>query len=199
MTYAQLKQLAAFYLHRSDLEDYWDAFTSLAREKISKGARLIVMEKNLQFDFIDTVEPLPKDFIAFKSVRLEGVHGSEPLPVYTKQQLDRLVNRSGGGTPIGFTINGGNIEIGPFTSDQTVQTTYYARPAVLVSNEDTNAVLDAWPSLYLQALIETASQAVQDTETQAVAFREFNNAIGEANESDRIAAMSGEAPQMQGD
>lgn len=201
MNYGELKAFTAFMLHRTDLDPFMDTFTEMAREKISKGAKLLVMETNLEIDLsVSSLADLPLDFIAFKSVRLND---GTPLPVYSKIQLDRLTATRRGasiGAPVapgvGFTINGGQIEVAP-PPNTVIQTTYYARPAVLVADEDTNEVLTNWPSIYIQALIATAGQATQDTETQKIAEDLFDLAIGEANTSDKLAAMSGDAPQIQ--
>ena len=193
MNYGQLKSFVSFMLHRTDLDPFMDTFTEMAREKISKGAKLIVMETNLEIDLSSSAfSDLPLDFIAFKSVRLND---GTPLPVYTKQQLDRLT-QGGGGSSVGFAINGGQIEVAP-APGTTIQTTYYARPAILVDDLDENEVLSNWPSIYIQAMIATAGQAMQDEELRQVSESLYQQALGEANDSDKLAGMSGEAPQMQ--
>jgi hypothetical protein len=194
MNYAALKNLVAFYVHRTDLDSLMDDFKDLATEKIMIRAQLIALEVRASITFSSALEPLPTDWWAFKSVRAHVRGGVRPIAPYTKGQLDELTFGSTGSDPIGYAIDGG-IEIAPFVAGQVIDFTYYRQPT-LVADEDENAVLTKHPSLYLQAMMSAAHQVLQDTESMRVSDGEFDIALEGALNYDKFAAMSGGAPQM---
>ena len=198
MNYGELKSITAFYLHRTDLDQYMNQFAEQAAERISAGAKLLIMETELSITFDENPKALPADFASFKSVRAQVARGPIPLSVYTKQQLESLSFGSTGGNPIGYALIGNSIEIQPFVVGQVVNVTYFARPGTLVDDGDTNLVLSKWPDLYIQAMVMAAAQSTQDTETEQNTLSKFRTAIAAANDHDKFAAMSGDAPQMQG-
>ena len=80
MNFKEIKDLVTFYLHRTDLEALMPQFFELARERISKDARLIAMEVDLHIDFIGSPVALPVDFLEFRSVRA-NVYPSKMAPL----------------------------------------------------------------------------------------------------------------------
>lgn len=194
MNYGQIKALVEFYSHRPDLAEYMDSFFELARERISKDARLIAMEKIVTLEI--TAPPtvaLPADYLEAISVSTPATGGNARLPYYTRKGLDIQQRRSTGA--IGYTIEGGLFDA-PGASSLIVN--YFARPAVLVELDDTNQVLTDWPSLYLQAALLYVSDAVQDTETEMVAQQNYQRELDAANESDLIGRSSGGGLKMVG-
>lgn len=198
MNFGEIKDLVTFYLHRQDLDPLMPQFFELARERISKDARLIAMETDLPFDFIGSPIALPGDFLAFRSVRANVTGGIRPLKVATKQHVDGLQRLSRGTSPTKYALSGGFLEIAPGQNNGSVNATYYARPADLINPEDTNTVLDDWPSLYLYAVLIYANSSIQDTESEQVSQNQYELELDKANESDTIARYSGDSPTMTG-
>ncbi len=197
MDFKEIKDLVTFYLHRTDLESVMPQFFELARERISKDARLIAMEVDLHIDFIGSPVALPVDFLEFRSVRANVTGGIRALKVATKNHLDTVQDISGR-SPSFYAISGGNLEIAPGQNNGDIDLTYYARPAELVNDVDTNSVLDDWPSLYLYSVLTYANNSIQDTETEQVAQRQYQLELEAANESDDNARYSGDSPTMTG-
>ncbi len=199
MNYGDIKALVKFWVHRTDLDSVMDQFFELSRERISKEARLLVMETDLHIDFTGDPEPLPADFVAFRSVRANVTGGIRPLQVATKQQLDIRGNQNrGSGGPTVYALNNNKLEVQPGADGSSIDATYYARPKVLVNDNDTNPVLENWPSLYLYAAQIYIHNSLQDTESEQVAQANFQTELDAANESDDDARYSGDSPTMTG-
>ncbi len=195
MNYQSLKSIVAFYLHRTDLDQYMDTYQELAAQEIAARCELIVLEKRTTLTFTEATHDLPADFAKMKSVSIEQARGPVPMNGYTRQQLERLFSGENH-EPGGYTLDGGKIEISPFGGSGTVSITYYSIPALMTGNADQNAVLARWPDLYVQGMVAQAFQSVQDDSGLQVAQAKFNAAVDSANEHDRFAVMSGSAPQL---
>jgi len=197
MDLKEIRDLITFYLHRTDLDAVMPQFFELARERISKDARLIAMETDLHLDFTGSPIALPVDFLEFRSVRANVTGGIRALKVATKNHLDTVQDISGR-SPSFYAISGGNLEIAPGQNNGDIDLTYYARPAPLINDSDTNSVLDDWPSLYLYSVLTYANNSIQDTETEQVVQRQYELELERANESDDNARYSGDSPTMHG-
>lgn len=192
MNYGQIKNLAKFYIHRTDLDAYWDTFFGQARELISTSARLLVMEKREIVTPIDQVYTLPIDFLEMRSVLAPSSRGMAPL-----QYLDRAsFENYGRGTTSGYqyTIQGRDLMV---RRGGDIEISYFARPPELVDDSDTNDVLTNFPNLYLFSALIYGNLALQDIETQQIASEQFKAELSLANDSDEKARRSGDAPQMQ--
>ena len=197
MNYGEMKALVAFYLHRTDLDEYMPQFFELARERISKDARLIAMETTVHYDLIQPAQTLPADYAEMQSVISNQNGRRAPLRYYTKQALDALTSNNGG-TPIGYTIIGGEIEIRPQSGTLSIDLNYFARPETLTNDADINTVLTNWPSLYLYSVLMYAANSIQDTETELVSKNNYLEELNSANDSDELARYSGDAVTMLG-
>lgn len=197
MDFKEIKELVTFYMHRTDLEPVMPQFFELARERISKDARLIAMETDLHLDFTGSPIAVPVDFLEFRSVRANVTGGIRALKVATKNHLDTVQDISGR-QPSFYALSGGKLEIAPGQNNGSIDLTYYARPAELIDDSDTNSVLDDWPSLYLYAVLTYANNSVQDTETEQISQQQYELELSKANESDDNARYSGDSPTMQG-
>lgn len=197
MTYKQIKDLVIFWVHRSDLAPIIDQVFQLATERIGKDARLIVMEKALHIDFTATPEPLPADFLAFRSLRANVTGGQRPLKIATGNQLAIRRNTTGA-SPTHYSLSNNAVQVAPGQEGASVDATYYQQPTPLVNDADTNGVLTRWPSLYLYAAQIYIHNMAQDTESEQVAQGNYQTELDGANESDDNARYSGDTPTMTG-
>jgi len=197
MTYKEMKDLVVFWVHRTDLDTVIDQVFELASERIGKDARLIVMEKALHIDFTATPEPLPADFLAFRSLRANVAGGVRPLKVATGNQL-AIRNNTKGNSPTHYSMANNALQVGPGQDGASVDATYYQQPPPLVNDLDTNGVLTRWPSLYLYAAQIYIHNMAQDTESERVAQANWQIELDGANESDDNARYSGDTPTMTG-
>ena len=197
MDYAAIKALVTFYMHRDDLAPYMDSFFELGRQRISNDARLLCMEITTNYVMTTPYQDLPADFIEARNVVVNVNGARRPLRFYTKAALDALTSRSTT-TPLGYTINAGQIEVRPTAGDVDLDLTYYARPSVLVNDTDTNDVLTNFPSLYLYIVMMFASNSVHDTETEDVSATNYDTELARANDSEQSGRYSGDAPTIVG-
>jgi hypothetical protein len=196
MNWQQLQSLVTYWIKRPDIEAYYPQIQELAAERIGKDGRLLAMEVELPITFTSAFMDLPTDFASFKRVSANQAGRKYPLDVYTKQQLDLLTGGAAGGSPSGYAVYSDGIEIGPYSEEATIESTYYARPAFLVNSTDTNKVLTKWPSVYLYAMLTYAAQSLQDVQLENLYAEQYLTEIDQANQSDTFGQMSGNAPLM---
>lgn len=196
MNYGELKDLVTFWLKRSDVIPYYPAIQELALERIAKDGRLAVQETELAITFTDAFMSLPADFAAFKRVSGSKAGRRYPLNLYTKQQLDGLTGGSQGESPSGYALYSGGMEIGPFSADADVSTTYFARPPQLVTDADTSPFLTKHPTIYLYAMLTYAANSMQNLELEASYGAQYLDEMASSNDSDKFGQMSGNAPMM---
>ena len=197
MNYKEIKDLTIFWVHRSDLDGVIDQIFELVRERISKDARLIVMEFPLHIDFTADAQALPDDFLHFRSIRANVTGGQRPLKVATGNQL-AIRNNTRGNSPTHYSLSQNKIQVAPGQDGASVDATYYRRPTALVNDEDTNDILTNWPSLYLYAAQIYIHNLAQDTESEERAQGNYQVELEQANESDDNARYSGDTPTMTG-
>ena len=199
MNYGTLKGRVHFYLKRDDVSAIYPQIQELANTRIASEANLIAMEVDLELDF--TSQPtadLPADFSRFKEVLATCNGRTYDLPVYSRGKLANLTaGRNRGGCPNGYAIYSNMVEVAPWTEERKLQTTYYAVPAIMQADEDTNSILDRWPTLYLFAFLQYAANSLQDIDLQNVYDGEYQSELLAANQSDAFARMSGSAPRFQ--
>jgi hypothetical protein len=193
MNYGDLKSLVVWYIHRTDLDPYMNSYFSQANELISKNARLLSMETRLAISLdSENRATLPADFIEFRSVLQAVGGGKTPLTYYPRGRFEEM-KRAYTSQFYGYTVDAGEIEA---AKAGEIDSVYYARPALLTGDLETNAVLTAYPNLYVFGMLKYANMSIQDTETEASVERQFMAEIESANDSDEKARRSGDAPQI---
>lgn len=193
MNYGELKSLVAFYLHRDDLVLFMDGFADLAGERIGKMAELRVMEKAVTHTGSTGSEPLPADFQSMKQIAASGTRGLNPLQYVSKAQFD-LINRATSGFASHYTIDNKLILIAPAATDWNY--VYYQTPAQMIDDNDQNAVLTKYPSLYLFSMCAYGSNSIQDIDLEQVYLDRFTAELELANDNDRLSGLSDTAPEM---
>ncbi len=188
MNYLEIKNLVKFYAHRDDLDDILSSFFELAREKISKDCRLLVMEFSDLPIIVDGVAPLPIDFIEARLVVLNG----RELDYKTPSQMVSTK------MPNVYTIQGTNLVFKNAINGAALVLDYYAKPDNLVDDTDTNLILSNYPTLYLHSVLETLHNSIQDTENEVIAKQNYSSAFTSANKMDAKARFSGSTLIIQG-
>lgn len=196
MNYGQIKSLVEGFLQRaeSELAVTWDQLLPLADELIAKTLRLESMEKTWSTTITTAETALPADFIEFKNISAT-INGREcPLTKFPKGYLDALTSGEGG-DPVGYSVFSGVIEIGPRSADIPIAAVYYAKPAAMASDIDSNVISDNNGSVYLYALLYYASMSIQD-KSQADAWLSALEAEIELANTAARWSDAGDAPQM---
>lgn len=201
MNYGELKSLLSYYLHRTDMEDKIPGFVELARARLSKDCRFMGMQQYVEIEFTEDSSPLPVDFLEVKSITVPIARGGyRPLQFHSNDNFGRVSGAVVSGSPQFFTLRAGSLVISPFSGSVETPTivnmNYFERPEKLIADEDTNAVLENYPELYLHASLIYAHKAVQDHESEQVTHQQYGIELQSAKESE-IYGQSG-SPTMLG-
>lgn len=143
-TFANLKADLAAYANRSDLTAQIPLFVLLSEEEIfktnAKPLRVREMETTATVTITGNSGALPSDYLEAKYLRI----GTSKL--FYKPSEDWDANGSAGF----FTVIGTTLWVPNGTSGNATLV-YYAKPAALSADGDTNAVLDGYYSIFLFA------------------------------------------------
>jgi hypothetical protein len=185
-TFAELKAAVISYTVRTDaaFAAQLPTFAALAEDRMFIGAeaplpsdpvRLPAMETAADVDITDGTGALPSGYLSMRRIRWDG----EPktVPDYEAPSVfyaNRYTATSG--SPVSYTVEGGSIHVSPMITG-TLKATYYARPAALAVDGDTNTVLTAHPTLYLRAMLIEAYAFTRDFEMQAQEFAAYKAAV----------------------
>lgn len=163
--YADLKTGVANYLSRDDLASRVPEFIGLGEDRLYADLRVRFMETSADVVITSGVQTttLPSGFLQARSVYLtttpvQRVEYRAPIEFW------QIYAKLPAGTPYTFTIEGEDFVWGPAPdANYTATVLYYARPADLVDDADTNGLFPLAPGLLLYAsLIEAAPYLAND-------------------------------------
>jgi hypothetical protein len=180
MTYATLKTDIAAWMHRSDLTAVIPSFVAMAETEIFKVSRpaLRVREMETEADLTVTglVATIPSDYLEAKYIKQDNA-GQRTL--FYRPPEDWTQDHSGY-----FTVVGDEIRLPTgFTADLKI--VYYAKPAALSADGDTNSVLEAYYPAYLSAALKFAHIYAKDMEGAQVHASALSQFITDANAANR--------------
>ena len=189
MTRAELISTAIAWADgRTDLEARMDVFLQLVESEIMSGGvgreplRSREMEAVAVLTLTDGKAALPVDLEAIQRVSNAcGVMRYVPPAFEPDHYLSTNVY-TGPTYPADmarhtFTIEGSDI----IASEPEVTLHYLARPAALVADDDTHAVLERDPGIYLHGLLRQCYLYLVDTDAATMHAAEFATAITAAN------------------
>jgi hypothetical protein len=170
----------------------------LAEQRIFYGdgplapLRVLPMEVSDELTFTDGVATLPADFLDKRALYWTGTGGQtvslsyEPPSVFYPQAYCRR----GGPYPMAYTLEGNTVKVSPGLSGEATLL-YYARPAAMAADGDSNAILANWPGVYLfSCQMDLYRLLRNDGELQKV--RQFYaDALGAANRQALVARTLG--------
>jgi hypothetical protein len=200
MTYGDFKALLDRYLKRTDLRDLyndWFLFTSL---RIDKQLRLAEQE------LVDVSVPtarlvsLPSDFIEMRSLATSA-GGGVPLRFTTLRGIEIAANlqRFPTGVIRQYSIYDNNLELIPAPSGDSVAEltmVYYAKLQALTEDASTNAVLTAYPNLYLYGCMMEAAVFRMDQTANQNYTQMWRDLAKELNDRAQSARFSGSPLDM---
>lgn len=168
MDRASLFSLVLAETHRADLASELPNMLLLAEAKIARELRCQEMANRSTLDTSSGSAALPTDFLGLRSV----YDATGPL-----QQVGLMEYRTRRDERV-FAIS--NIEL--ICRQASVDIDYYARPEALLSNADTNTLLEAHPDLYVSLLSFYIQRRAQDLELAQTAIDSYNDARDTLNE-----------------
>lgn len=155
MTYSELKTAIESWTHRNDLTADVDLFIDLFEARASRSLRATEMEATETVTPLSEVHALPTGWIGFKNVQYNGAGYSVPLEFATSQKMATAGLTSG--TPIYYTINGGQVEFSPDATGAEIEWTYYEAVPPLSDTNTSNWLLAKYPDYYLMGCIQQAA------------------------------------------
>ena len=195
MTKQELEILIANYIHRDDLTSDIPGFIDLATQRIGRDLRSAENETILDpFTPLTQIADLPADFRNIKDI--SWITGAARIVL--KASSPRAMSRfqQTGNAPAFYRVIGKQIEITPFQS-KDFQLIYFNAPAALVNDLDTNAILEAYPSLYLYASLIEAYFFTQDAGGHTLATQTYTSEVDVENNRTK-SADAGDRPSIQG-
>jgi hypothetical protein len=104
---------------------------------------------------------LPGDFLEVRNIQ---VNTSPPqvLSYVTPAFMDTYSGRATAGTPVYYTLVGGEFQIAPYTTSLTIEISYYEQIQGLGSTFTTNWLSTSHPDYYLYGCILEALKFTQD-------------------------------------
>jgi hypothetical protein len=200
MTYGDFKALLDRYLKRTDLRDLYDDWFLFTSLRIDKQLRLAEQEVvNVSVPTARLVS-LPSDFIEMRSLATSA-GGGTPIRFTTLRGIEIAANlqRFPTGVIRQYSIYDNNLELIPAPSDDSVAEltmVYYAKLPGTLTDQGTNAVLTAYPNLYLYGcMMEAAVFRMDQTDNQNYT-QMWRDLAKELNDRAQSARFSGSPLDM---
>jgi len=185
-SYIQLKSDVVAYSKRTDLDSRMDTFVRFSEAVINKELRVSEMEVIAPISYTAAFNDLPTDYLEFRgfSVNKDGL--KSPVTFVTPDQIVGYQAADGyRNATIAAALHGGQIEIRPepdAITPLTGEISYYAKLPTLVSNP-TNDVLDAYPMLYLTAMLVQLYLFLQDKTEMDTWLAMYADQLQQANKT----------------
>ena len=195
LNYGEMKTAVANYLSRDTLTDRIPEFISYGEHRLYADLRVRFMETTVNVPIVSGVQTsaLQSDHLQARSIYITG---SPPrrLEFRTPLEFWSIYNGLPTAKPSVFTIEGEFYEWGPLpNANYTATVLYYARPAALADDADTNGLFTLAPNLLLYAsLIETAPFLGNDPRI-LVWSAMYDDLLEKIMRSDRRDRSSGDA------
>jgi hypothetical protein len=189
------------WLARSDLTSYTPTFVQLAEQRIYHGSddpeypadplRVREMETEIDYTITGAAVATPDGFLEAKRLYLNDNTDQSPLAMVSPEQLKTDYPLGATGRPQAFTVVGSEIQFGP-TPDTTysAKLLYYKKPDPLATTT-TNAILTAYPAVYLYAALLEAHPFMKDDGRIPLWARKYAAAVGGVMKSSKASRWSG--------
>lgn len=177
-TYAELKTAIADWTHRANLTSYLADFIKMGEEKLFSDLKVKEMEARTDYTPSSRYLSTPT---RLTNIRRIVAKSTPPVElVSTSPDGLRTVWDDGSGTPTHYTVLGSEIEFNR-TPNVDVEILHYAAPDALSDSNTTNAILTAYPNLYLAASMVEASFFIKDQSAMATWQGKYADGIAAAN------------------
>lgn len=163
-TYDELKAAIAAWSHRSDLTTYIPDFIAAAENRMFYDLRVKEMESRATYTPSSRFLSTPTRMTTIRRITAQTNPPVQLLSVSPDGLMEKYDDSSG--TPKFYTILGSEIQFNR-TPTCDVEIQYYAEPEALSDSNTTNAILTAYPQVYLAAsMIEAMLYTVNDAGVQ---------------------------------
>jgi hypothetical protein len=180
MTYATLKSDIAAWTHRANLTAVIPSFVAMAETDIFKTGMPVLRVRELETEAALTVTSLaatlPSDFLEARYIKQDD---SGERTLFYRPPEDWTQDHSGY-----FTIVGDEIRL-PTGFTVNLNLVYYAKPAALSADGDTNTILEDYYQAYLSASLKHASIYTKDQATAQIYENALSAFIAAANAANK--------------
>lgn len=194
-TYSDLKTSIASWLKRDDTASYVDDLIVLAEARIARDLRLRSQVTSTTLTASAGVQEiaLPAGWLEFENLTITG-NPDRVLNYVNIQHLDSKFPGNGyTGTPVVYSIEGGNLLLGPIPdAAYSLPTLYYKRLDPLPTTP-TNWLLTNHPGIYLFGALAEAGVFVFDDQRAALFESKYQSEVQKLQTSDDAGQFSGSA------
>lgn len=188
MNYAELRQAVIDETHRSDLTADVPKFIKRAEDLIARRLRAAEMIAHGTITDADRVNPgepvfaLPEDFLEARALWVPSDGGTRERWV-EQRSLSEIRRLPLTARVVWYAVSGDRIEFRGNPSDSlTIDIEYFARPAALEDDADTNALLNNHEELYLAGACFYLHRFTQDLELAQAHLDSFTDTVEGLNE-----------------
>ena len=193
-TYADLKTSVANYLARTDLTDQIPDFISLAERRILREVRIRQMLVSL--DLTATAGSnkiaLPANFLEARDLVVVG-NPTKPMNYLSPSALSRNSLSSVSGQPANYTILAEEFQLAPSPDfAYTLSLLYFAKPASLSDDNQSNILLVNLPDMLLYAaLLEAEPYLMNDARlaTWVSMYERASVSVEKSNETGQYSCV----------
>jgi hypothetical protein len=189
-SYDRLVSDIAAWLMRDDLTDIIPSFVSLAEHDLISRLRLRAMLVRATTTVGgDGYESLPSDYLQMYRLTLDDAE----IRFAPTARMAGYAEDWRGSAPMYFTVIGESLQFAPVgpTPGGVLEMTYYARPAALHSGQQTNAILQANPALYLYGSLMQSAPFLGDDQRIQTWGTLYNQAADLVQGADDAAEFAG--------
>lgn len=180
MTYATLKSDIAAWTHRADLTGVIPSFVAMAETDIYKTGKPVLRVREMETEATLTVTSLtatlPSDFLEARYIKQDD---SGERTLFYRPPEDWTQDHSGY-----FTIVGDEIRL-PTGFTANLNLVYYAKPAAMSADGDTNSVLESYYQAYLSASLKYAFTYTQNLNAAQLHENALSSFISAANAANK--------------
>lgn len=192
-TYAELKASVADWATKTGLDSQIVDCISWAHQEICRRIRAPLLYKRTPVTLDAETVSAPTDFLAARRFYLD----TSPRRVLqlkdSAELIEMTANSSPGDYPSAFAVEGrSTFAMAPlFSGTVTGQLLYYAAPAKMVGDSDTNVVLATYPFLYLYGALEALYRYLEDDNNCDRYGQLFGALIESVNKEEAADALRG--------
>lgn len=193
--YDSLVAAVKVYAARSDatFTAQIENFISLAEDRICNGVgderdpmfspavRVKEMSETSTITIVSSAGTVPAGSLGIR--RLSRVSDLVGINYLAPDAFATRYNYPDAGTPRWYTIEGDQIRVAPAGWAGDISILYYKRPTPISSSNTTNAILTAYPNLYLAAVLFEAFSFQKDGETATGWLARYRSAASGVNRS----------------
>ena len=177
-TFSELQTAIADWSHRANLTSYLPDFVTMAENKIFSDLKVKEMEARTTYTPTSRYLSTPTGMTGIR--RLIALT-TPPVELFsTSPDGLHTVYDTASGTPSYYAVLGSEIEFNRIPNVD-VELLYYSAPTALSSGNTTNAILTAYPNIYLAACMVECATFIKDPSMLATWQGKYADAVSAAN------------------